>query len=116
MNTDKQPLYKALKNKITPGEWEAKQSRGNSLYEHKVVVSGVKTIAEMEADSSDQIPVIKANAEYTALAVNNFYLLAEALKEVTTDLFLQIESKHGVIAASKYHSIIKAKEIINRIS
>lgn len=50
---------------------------------------------------------------YAAVDRHNLLLIVDALlialNDATSDLFLQVESKHGPEAASRYPSIAKAK-------
>ena len=85
-NQQQQQLWKVLNEQRTSGNWEAKQSSGNNLYKYKVVVPSIKTVAEMEADDKEDIQTVKANAAYTALCINNFHKLAEALEEARSEL------------------------------
>lgn len=52
----------------TKGEWTYRQKRGNNAYEYVVEVPGGKRIAEMEANSLDDVTEIKANCKLIAAA------------------------------------------------
>lgn len=54
----------------------------------------------------------KQKQEAKARKISSVNDLLEALEKVTSDLFYQIESKHGAKAASEYLSIIEAKAAI----
>ena len=101
-----------MKSKHTDGKWEL---RGNRLF----VKDTYKSIAIIEVQNNFDIQKFKtiedteqiANAKLIAAAPD----LLEALTECLSDLHYQIESKHGAKAASEYHSIVKAKNIIDKI-
>jgi hypothetical protein len=89
-------------NKHTGGKWKLIEEQ------YKLVSEQDDTIASFAYGNHE---TSLANAK---LAVNAPELL-EALMECLSDLHYQIESKHGAKAASEYHSIVKAKNIIDKI-
>jgi|GEM_PF-4390989 len=82
MESNTTPLWKELNEKRTQGEWVAKPKRGNNIYEYSVIVPNIKTICEMEATHLGDVKTTAANAGYTALCVNNFKEVVEALEEM----------------------------------
>lgn len=94
--TNTQPLYKVLNEQRTQGEWETPD---NTIW------SGQDEIGKFlyHGNSAN-----KANAQYTALAVNNLHHLAEALEALTKWVI------HNTDATPT--ALINAREALSRIS
>jgi len=99
----KKPLYKVLNEQRTKGEWfeEYDNDEFGQFY----------SIFAGEGENVFRYPYrivkdeeYKANAQYTALAVNNLHLLAEALEGVIR------------VADRKTDEFDKAKEALSKIS
>jgi len=116
MTNTQTPLWKQLNEQRTQGEWEWEQCRGNNRYEHAVFSrnggkygSYVITQLGMEDTVEKEPEEIKANAAYTALAVNNLAVLAEALERFVNFVDQQkLDYESAMVRA--------AKEALNRIS
>lgn len=146
MNTDNKtstvPLYKDLKSRITPGEWQSADNHveGNN-YNHTILSNGTKVVADVirhnfkkfgkskfkTKDKLNPCNEAKANAEYTALAVNNLHHIAEALENLdnaaicfTDDHAYYLEKgnfdKINSMLADLHNAHLKAKEALKRIS
>jgi len=120
METQKQqPLYKRLNEVRTQGIWSVgyghasnslglftKKMLDEGLSEHPIcLVSPIET--ENETD--------KANAEYTALAVNNLASLAEALGNLHHACMMDSDIPTAWWSKHK-ETVAKAKEALNKIS
>lgn len=91
---NKKPLYKVLNEQRTQGDWKA-----NGMQ----IESAGWNVATLNP-YAPEISNFEANAQYTALAVNNLHHLAEALETL-----LEFTDKRQV-------GYKKAKEALNRIS
>lgn len=117
MQTETKPLWKVLNEKRTQGKWIFKnqgslpddegrllclRSELNSGY-----ISQFQQIGEHKNDA-------EANAQYTALAVNNLHLLAQALQDLLNEV------KVGKLNIRKDFSLInahaQASNALSRIS
>jgi len=126
MNTDNKtstvPLYKELKSRITPGEWIPTQEfhlkETHPINENQIFITtdDLETIAILETSEFSSIQQNEANAEYTALAVNNLHHIAEALKEMIQ--YLEWREDFAIEDADEGNENVytKAKEALKRIS
>lgn len=102
-----------MNNKHTPGKWESKQSRGNNIYEYKVISPNLKTICEMEADSKADIEQVKANAQLIAAApelLQMVYDLKQCIKRLTQDGLSQFDRD------TEAQWIGEAHELLNNVN
>ena len=127
MNTDKQkPLYQRLNEQRTNGNWSISPLDGRIVtYPTNQSISapiGVMTPCYTKSKhifSETDIEKVKANAEYTALAVNNLHLLAEALEkamqiiERLDEEYSDATDRHSSYTRGEYNSL---KEALARIS
>lgn len=77
------PLWKVLNEQRTQGEWQLSENEDNK--ELVTRVSNGLITANFECDyfnSKHSKGETTANAQYTALAVNNLHILAEALEKL----------------------------------
>lgn len=119
MTNTQTPLWKQLNEQRTQGEWEWEQCRGNNRYEHAVFSrnggkygSYVINQLGMEDTVEKEPEEIKANAAYTALAVNNLHHLAEVLEMIN-----KIEdAAFGLKSFDVKRLKTEIKEALNRIS
>ena len=104
MEQSKQPLYKVLNEQRTQGEWN----------EDGLAIVGPRPEIEICVMTNDEDVKGEAyaNAQYTALAVNNLHLLAEALEEMIK------EAHHANLTgmATSPFVLTRAKEALNKIS
>lgn len=115
--TNNKPLYRTLNEERTQGKWETGERDNpedtNIPYWISVMYSGacqpVFDTASFKPNTQPQLDRMKADAEYTALAVNNLHYLAEALQNFIDD---DKESGWGY----KAEHIIQATEALKRIS
>lgn len=117
MNTDnKTPLWKQLNEARTQGEWRT---------EVYILISykGMKNICNMGIANFLPANEVEANANYTALAVNNLHHLAEALeliKENCTKTFMAYAASNQIVPAYILNTLGAISETvdatINRIS
>lgn len=130
------PLYKVLNEERTQGEWSINPVETmyceiavqHPLYkEGRLVKHGIKfeNICRMQANAigfhnnnyQEKVKRDEANAKYTALAVNNLHILAEALEYIVNEV-----EQLPVFNASMGRTIVeslcmnKAKEALSRIS
>ena len=118
----KLPLYKVLAEKITQGEWKLSQLDDYSLITGKIpshtdilCSNPIETIKMF--DNLPDEETCKANAKYTALAVNNLHHLAEALENLikqATETTKDLVAFNGADILDA--AIDKAKEALTRIS
>ncbi len=101
------PLWKELNEKRTQGEWIIRHNIG---YRITPKDSG-KYIAAIN-HTTGWVQESQANAQYTALAVNNLHHLAEALETLINVNLNNI----NVLSRSEKEALIRAKEALNRIS
>jgi len=100
-------------DKFTDGEWFVNW-HGHPDSGKIQIGSGKDYVCEMyhnpddETNEEENERQTKANAALIAQAKNMYY----ALKDVVSDLFIQVENKHGAQVAASYPSIEKAKEIL----
>jgi hypothetical protein len=134
------PLYKRLNEERTQGEWILKDAaiiknctKSNSLdngelkilqcyqsiegnsFEYKHLHPEIEKAFEENPALLEKVITTKnvlANAAYSALAVNNLHLLAEALED-TTELLKWL---HSELTEEGKAVLIKAKEALNKIS
>jgi len=109
------PLYKVLNENRTQGELEpckdAKHSHVMGSYE----TGKIQPVLYIHLTSDKK--TCKANAAYTALAVNNLHLLAEALNDLIKQATETTKDLCGFDGADVLDAAIdKAKEALNRIS
>ena len=111
-NTEsKEPLYRQLNKERTQGEWKHKSlSNGHEeIQTDTFVYESGNTIFEVNYDN----PNYEANAQYTALAVNNLSSLAEALEEC---IKVMTPYENLFNAAQERAALIQAKEALLKIS
>lgn len=97
-------------SKHTPGPWDFSweiQPNGCPTVGHKGLM--VCMVAHSAKDP-EQKETALANASLIAAAPD----LLAALESSVSDLFYQIESKHGTEAASKYPSVVEGRAAIAR--
>lgn len=113
------PLYKVLNQKRTQGVMQWKQTNGNNRYEHTVYHDQWKNpFCQFGIEDNGEVAPeeIKANAQYTALAVNELANLAEALEEIKLAIGqLPARGKDGRTIIESL-CLNKAKEALSRIS
>jgi len=95
------PLYKRLNSERTQGNWECTLN-----------YIGVPLIRITHFNGSEDLQKDDANAEYTALAVNNLHLLAEALEAIINCAFT---STSNTVEIGK-SELKAAKEALKAIS
>jgi len=105
IKTDTQPLYKVLDSKRTQNKWIYTDEFGIEVYDETSNV-----IADFYQSHDDYISeeTKKANAEYTALAVNNLANVADALDRLAKWVTLNTDAIPM--------ELIKAKEALKAIS
>lgn len=96
-------------SKHTPGPWFI-TGRMTKYVEARIGEGLIQEIAGVVPTAADcgYGETQEANASLIAAAPD----LLEALENSTSDLFYQIEMRHGAEAASKYPSIIEARSAI----
>jgi len=111
------PLYKVLNNERTQGEW---------IKDGLSIATGPDPKDEtifLTCDGEDYpYPTVyersrkeaRANAEYTALAVNNLHLLAEALQRLLKEARFNSFTLNGNVEDTPAER--QAQEALNRIS
>lgn len=107
-DNSKEPLYKVLKDKTTPGEWV--------IEDNGAVVS--QDLRGLILCSFNDRPEWTANKEYTVMAKNNLHHLAEALDEVLKEYEYACKNMAALngMQWSENSVSIKAKEALKRIS
>ena len=113
MNTNTQrsstPLYKLLSEKINQQEWDYEESEK----EYCITSSDGEGMEDFICIFKKEYPNQEANAQYTALAVNNLNQLAEfaewVVKEIETTPDELTDALLGLIK-------LKANEALNKIS
>lgn len=117
----KEPLYKRLNKERTQGNYYIENSpKGTGRGFNLEIVTDKAVICQISAHSYNMskghhlhTKENKATAEYTALAVNNLSVLAQALEAFVKD----IEGHPSHTAAEHYKPLMdKAKEALNKIS
>ena len=113
-NKEAKPLYKVLNEKRTPGILQLEE---NPFWGNRIRVNtpdnetGLTTIFVVE-DYTENKEQAKANAQYTALAVNNLHILtalAEHITDMGNDAYLE--------GHPEWNEIVKqAKEALKKIS
>ena len=109
----KQPLYKVLNEQRTQGQWGYGEYKGSESYKAHIIGDYSNEIAKFywqtENNKSNNDKQSEANAQYTALAVNNLHHLAEALEKIA-------ECEGEKLDAKDAAGFIKiAKEALNPI-
>jgi len=111
--SNKLPLYKVLNEQRTQGTWVSNDYSESNIFEPHFEVSSPENKRRVF-----DTPVVEsedaANAQYTALAVNNLHILAEALEYL-------MEGVAGLPALSAIEGVLiphynKAKQALNNIS
>lgn len=98
MNTETKPLYKILNEARTGGIWETSKFK-----------EGDYSLCEEDAGDMIAEGFTEANAQYTALAVNNLASVADALAELYALAYQWANDKED-------ETLVKAKEALKRIS
>ena len=118
-NQQPQPLWKVLNEQRTRGKW---------ICDNTQVCSGIEITDEtiFDGQPSNEYPTVwernnleaKANAAYTALAVNNLSRLAEALEDVTKEYIscLKLLAETTKTVYSENNVVIAAKKAMQAIS
>ncbi len=108
-----QPKYKVLNEQRTQGEWYSKAALSSDFTYIRYVTTEKGIIANIRHRKELELLENLANAEYTALAVNNLHHLAEALE----DMIGLWQSLSEVLPPTKNEvAFSKAKEALARIS
>ena len=85
MKQDSKPLWQRLNEERTQGDWTPGTNKASKewmqLFCNKKVILEVNTIHRNGQRQNGDFDKEEANAQYTALAVNNLASLAEALDE-----------------------------------
>ena len=105
-----QPLYKVLNEQRTQGVWEAIQ--GDSMNRYQIVTPDMTISDVLAIDIPDEEG--EANAQYTALAVNNLAPLAKVLEECLSEFETHHDSDDK--DSTTYHLISKVKQALSKIS
>lgn len=103
-NETTKPLYQRLNEERTQGEWMLYDDRPNGW----VLNAGIKRVISV-FDKDDENT---ANAQYTALAVNNLHHLAEAMQKFIDNVIENPKLYENQI--SYYKGVFR--EALNRIS
>jgi hypothetical protein len=112
---NKQPLYKVLNSKRTQGEWVPNDYSKSNIFEPHFEVSSPETKRKVfdtpVVESEDE-----ANAQYTALAVNNLHILAEALEKII--LWMQSLKRHRYFVSESLagHHLQNGEQALQNIS
>ncbi len=105
-NQANKPLYKVLNEQRTQGEITV-ENHGQFSNGRSLIVGGKCIISTFGQNASES--EIEANAQYTALAVNNLASLAEALESLCDSYY------KGDLIPNMERKFQKAKEALNRI-
>ena len=97
--TQQKPLYKVLNQQRTQGEWKLPEQE-KELNSYSLITDGMSIATVYAIDIPDEEGL--ANAQYTALSVNNLHHLAEALEILTKEINL------GKLNIKKDFSLINA--------
>lgn len=109
-------------SKHTPGPWTLSQQQRWPFCLTTTAVDGyVIAVADLSSSSTGDKTTAEANArDGNGEVIANETLrsaapdLLDALKAARSDLWLQIEAKHGPEAASRYPSVVKADAAISK--
>lgn len=124
--TEQKPLYQVLNEQRTQGEWILEQpSSFNQISDERAIIRAEipsknlwERVAEFDLTSlTGRTNLLggshKADAAYTALAVNNLHILAEAL-EIAKNYVEHFISNGGIGECEK--DLATVKEALNKIS
>lgn len=114
MNTEKNklPLWKELNSKRTQETWYIHKPD----YEHINIVTDDKFICEIPCpipeneDTEERLAEAEANARYTALCVNNFAQVCEALEQLLDEC-----NKRDIKRSYNTPAEITAIQVLNNI-
>ncbi len=113
--TTTKPLYKVLDEKRTQGILEIEENPfwGNK---RRLNIDGGETTVFVIEDYTDNKEQIEANAQYTALAVNNLAPVADLLSEIV-ELLPKIDTTvKGLSFLALKAWMERSKEALNKIS
>lgn len=105
-------LVKELNSKITKGKWYLHKPD----YEHINIVTDknficeIPTTIETNEDTEEMASEAEANAQYTALAVNNFAAVVEALEQLLDEC-----NKRDIKRSYNTPAEITAIQVLNNI-
>jgi len=113
-NQDKKPLYKVLNEQRTQGRATIELRS----FESSDLMFGNDRVGELYCGSEYTEIEAEANAQYTALAVNNLHLLAEALEKIKNECLkalarqaageeFSLKSLIGAIAETSVDALIR---------
>jgi hypothetical protein len=120
-------LVKELNSKRTQGEWKVRNEREVKLTyaDGRVVTDGIEIDLQQEPSNRNIVTFTKnakfknetiANAQYTALAVNNFASVVDALNDLLEHCkFIPKETFTEDGKAHFQYTLNQAKEALNKI-